>query len=87
MFKELEEIQEVIFVQQGTVHVGFEINRKEKFVVQFANKVVIGAYNCAVNKKTIFIYKAVSDVSGYMLRKEIWQDLMNDYGEISDYFK
>lgn len=72
MFRELEEIQEVIFVQQGTVHVGFEVNRRQKFVVQFANKVIIGAYNCTFNKKTIFVYKSVSDVSGYMLRKQPW---------------
>lgn len=69
MFRELEEIQEVIFVLTGNVHVGFEINRRTKFVVQFTDKAIIGAYNCANNKKTIFVYKSASDVRGLMLRK------------------
>ena len=35
IFKELEEIEEVIFVVKGAVDVGFEINMKEKLVLRF----------------------------------------------------
>lgn len=69
LFYELQEIQEVLFVQKGFIEVGFEINRQKKFVIRFANKVIIGAYNCSVNKKTLFVYKCKTDVQGYMLRK------------------
>lgn len=72
---------------KGTVYIGFDVNRREKFVVSFQDKVVIGAYNCTFNKKTIFVYKAKSDVSGYMLRKFTWLSLMNDFGGISEYFR
>lgn len=87
IFTELEEIQEVIFVSKGKVDVGFEINRIQKFVLRFANKVIIGGYNCTFNKKTLFVYKSKTDVSGYMLRKQIWLQLMNEYGQISEYFR
>lgn len=87
MFRELEEICEVIFVQTGQVQVGFEVNRKTKFVVQFADKAIIGAFNCTFDKKTNFVYKSKSDVSGYMIRKAPWKDLMQDHGQISEYFK
>ena len=72
IFKELEEISEVIFVLKGNVHVGFEVNRKTKFVVQFTDKAIIGAFNCTFNKKTSFVYKSKTDVSGYMVRKRPW---------------
>ena len=64
LFKELQEIQEVIFVSKGTVNVGFEINRKEKMVLRFSNRIIIGAYNCAENKKTLFLYKCKTDIFG-----------------------
>ena len=87
MFRELDEIKEIIFVQTGDVHIGFEINRRKKFVVQFADNGIIGAYECTFNKKTIFVYKSKTDVKGYMLRKVLWQHLMNDHGKISEFFK
>lgn len=87
MFRELEEVQEVIFVEKGNVQIGFEVNRRQKLVVQFADKVIIGAYNCTFNKKSLFVYKSKTEVSGLMLRKEPWQDLMSDHGEISEFFK
>lgn len=86
IFRELEEISEVIFVLSGNVHVGFEVNRRTKFVVQFTDKALIGAFNCTFNKKTSFVYKSKSDVSGYMIRKEPWQSLMSDHGQISEFF-
>ena len=87
IFKELEEIYEVLFVSKGNVDVGFEINRRQKFVLRFSNKVIIGGYNCTFNKKTIFVFKSKTDVSGHMLRKKVWLSLMNEYGHISEYFK
>ena len=35
LFRELQEIEEVIFVDKGVVDVGFEIKRKEKLVLRF----------------------------------------------------
>ena len=64
LFRELQEIETVIFVTKGNVDVGFEINRKEKMVLRFSNRIIIGAYNCAENKKTLFLYKCKTDVFG-----------------------
>lgn len=71
---------------KGAVDVGFEINRREKLVLRFANKIIIGAYNCAFNKKTLFLYKCKTDVYGLQIRKDEWQMLMADFGPISEYF-
>lgn len=72
IFRELQEIEEVIFVQKGVVEVGFEINRRQKFVIRFQNKVIIGGFNCSNNKPTLFLYKCKTNVSGFMLRKPVW---------------
>lgn len=49
LFEELEEISEVIFLSKGLVDVGFEINKKKKYVMRYTDQVVIGAYNCCFN--------------------------------------
>lgn len=52
IFRELEEIQEVLFQEKGIIDIGFEINRRPKYVLRMNKKTIIGAYNCFENKKT-----------------------------------
>ena len=60
LFRELEDIHEVIFQEKGVIDIGFEINRIPKFVLRMNKGTIIGAYNCFENKKTIFIYRSYS---------------------------
>ena len=62
IFRELEEIHEVLFQEKGIIDVGFEINRVPKFVLRMNKGTIIGAYNCFENKKTLFIYRCFSRV-------------------------
>ena len=45
IFEELQEVLEMTFVQRGKFHVGYEINKKRKYVVSLAEGKVIGEYN------------------------------------------
>ena len=45
ILKELEECNEIIFVQKGSYNVGYEINYKIKFRYRFGERTYIGAYN------------------------------------------
>lgn len=47
---ELEEFNEVIFVAQGTVYIGYEINKKRVFCISHRNRSVIGAFGATFNQ-------------------------------------
>ena len=49
IFEELDEINEMIFVLNGTIDIGFDINRLRKYVLRFDSNYVIGAYHCTFN--------------------------------------
>ena len=58
----IQEVEEMFIIMNGTVDVGFEESRTTKYVLRLPNRNVIGAYNCTFNKKTIFMYKASSNI-------------------------
>ena len=58
LFKELDDINEILFVQKGTVDIGYQVNDKKYFVLRCKDKTLIGAYNCTFNIRIIFTYKA-----------------------------
>ena len=76
VFNELDEVNEVIFFMTGAIDIGFEINRKQAYVLRIDNNILIGAYNVAYNKRTKFIYKAYKECSGFMIRRIDWKRFM-----------
>lgn len=50
-------------------------------------QVVIGAYNCIFDKKTLFLYKCCNKVNGYFIRKKYWRILEENYPQIADEVK
>jgi hypothetical protein len=45
VLNELDEVNEVIFFNKGSVDIGFDINRNKYFVLRLTKGVIIGAYN------------------------------------------
>ena len=78
LFEELDEIREVIFIEKGECDVGYEINKKKKFVIRYSNATVIGGYNCTFNKRAIFCYRTKTLCEGYSVRKKKWMDLIDE---------
>jgi hypothetical protein len=79
---ELEEFNEISFCMSGQCVIGYEINNQKRFCIKYTDNFVLGAYDLTFNKKSMFIYKAVSYIEGYFIRKEIWMDLINEYESI-----
>ena len=46
---ELEEFNEVLFFNKGCIDIGFELNRKRKFVMRKMNSIVIADHGCTFN--------------------------------------
>lgn len=86
LFEELDEINEVIFIMNGTVEIGFEINKIRKFVLRFEKNLVIGAYNCIFDERSMFIVLCKTECSGYFIRKHKWKEVLKDFESIKKEF-
>ena len=75
---ELQEFNQIIFIQQGKVLVGFDINNERKYCIQFNDKCVIGAYGITWNQRAQFNYITGSPVKGFFIRKEKWVKILTD---------
>lgn len=87
LYQELEEISEIFFVSNGTMDIGYEINKQRKYVLRYTNRTLVGAYNCTYNKRTMFLYRCRSECKGYFIRKENWLEAISLNKEIGDYIK
>ena len=87
LYDELEEISEVFFLSKGSMDIGYEINRIRKFVLRHTDKIVVGAYNCSFNKRSMFIYKCQTECIGYFIRKQNWVEICAEDKYIDTYIK
>lgn len=85
IYNELDEVNEVIFINQGTYEIGFEMNRIQTFVLRFKDSNVIGAYGVTFNKRTLFVYKTVTACQGFFIRRNAWRNLIKEHVEISNH--
>lgn len=79
---ELDEMTEIIFVYEGDINIGYEINKQKKYCYKFKDKCVIGSYGINFDQRACFIYQASTKMYGYSIRKENWYFLMEENPEI-----
>ena len=87
IFDELDDINEVLFIQKGVVEIGYQLNKQRKYVVRYEDKTMIGAYNCTFNMRIIFCYRAKTLCEGMSMRKSNWIKLLNQHQEIGNLIK
>ena len=56
IYRTIEEVEEVFFIEKGAIDIGFEVNRDVKYVLRLREGGVVGAYNMTFNCKSIFMY-------------------------------
>jgi hypothetical protein len=84
---ELDEFGEINFIQSGLVGVGYEINKKKKYPVQYLDGIVIGAFGVTFDQRASFIYYSASYCKGYFIRKLRWKLIMSENPEICECLK
>jgi len=87
LFKELEDIDEVIFFPRGVYDIGYSFGGEIKYKLRFTNRALIGAYPVTFGKKTEYVYRTVTTCRGFFIRKSNWKNIMNHHEEITDQFK
>lgn len=80
---ELDEFNEVLFIQKGKIGIGFEMNRITWISLQ-KEKAVIGDYGVTFNQRSNFIYHAITECEGQFVRKAAWKQLIESYPEIGE---
>lgn len=85
---ELDEISSLVFVMQGRVGLGFEINKQLSFCRYFENNCIIGAYGITFNQRSAYIYNGLTACTGYFIRKLKWHELLrNNNNDIATVLK
>ena len=51
IYKELDEVNEILFIESGEYDIGYEINKKQHYKIRLGSKTVIGAFNLCFNKR------------------------------------
>lgn len=78
MKEELDEFNEIMYVNKGKVVIGYEINKEKRYCIQYTDKVVIGAYGITFNQRAAFIYTSLTPIEGYFIRKTNWMAILDD---------
>lgn len=79
----------VIFFESGRYNVGYSVNRKEEYKLSYEGVNIIGAYAVTFDKRALFIYKTVTQCTGYFIRKINWKNIFAnpDFEEITEKLK
>lgn len=64
IFVEQEEVDELLFVMKGSYAIGFEINKIEKMIIKQNNASVVGGFEFAYNRRSMYIYKSRTEIQG-----------------------
>lgn len=84
---ELDEVNEILFIEKGEYNIGYEVNKTEKFKLRMGQNTVIGAFNICFNKRQIFIHRTHTECRGYSIRKQYWKKIMDDFPEFFSILK
>ena len=91
LYNELDEINEVLFFETGSFEIGYEINRFARYILRYKNNIakanVIGDYGATFNKRSLFIYRTITECKGFFIRKLKWQEILEDNEIISSQLK
>jgi hypothetical protein len=80
--EELSQVQECLFVLQGSYYVGYEINKERKMKLHFPPGSIIGGFESTFNIKSMFIYKCKNEIQGYSLRRPNLKNLESEFSSI-----
>ena len=47
--EELDEFNEIMFINKGKVALGYELNKNRRYCIQYIDRIIIGAYGITFN--------------------------------------
>ena len=84
---ELDDVNEVLFIEEGLYDIGYEVNKKIQYRLRHPEKTLIGAFEACFDRRCLFIYKTFTECKGYSIRKKHWKALEVDHKELYNALK
>ena len=82
IFNELDDVNEVVFIENGLYDIGYEINKKQILKLRMPNKTVIGSFEVCFDKRMLFIFKTYHECKGYIIRKQKFRNLEREFPDL-----
>ena len=76
---ELDECVEILFIENGSYNIGYEINKKIYFRKQRGSLSIIGGFQICNKWRFEFIYQTCTIVKAQSIRKENFMKLINKW--------
>jgi hypothetical protein len=83
IYLELDDVSQIDFFLEGNIDLGYEMDKKKVFKLRFKKFNVIGSIYATFDRKALFICKAASICTGFMIRKGHWLRILQNYPDIS----
>ena len=64
ILRDLDEVEEILFVQKGEYQVGYTVNNNEYFALKLKERTVVGDIAVIFRKRSEFLFKATTDIDG-----------------------
>ena len=77
--RELDECDEVLFVDEGFYKLGFQVNNNEYMRLIFGKSTNIGSYNVMFMVRHELIYKSITTMFCFAIRKLVFDGIFNEF--------
>jgi len=81
ILRDLEEVEEILFVIKGEYAIGYTVNNIEHFALKLHERTVIGDMSIMFGRRSEFMYKALSYLDIQAIRKQEYFDIVEKYHE------
>ena len=81
ILSELDEVFDAFFVCNGQYDIGYEMNKRQRFIIRYTKSTVIGGFEVLYDRRSHYNYKAYTVVTGYFIRKKPFREMSSEYPE------
>lgn len=83
IYRDLEEVDEILFVTKGEYTIGYSVNNqeKEKQALKMHDRTVIGDISLMFRRRSEFFYRAFTTLHCQAIRKHNYYEIMEKYNE------
>jgi hypothetical protein len=83
--QELQSIDIVTFVTNGSYDIGYEINKMMSFKIRRFEGSIIGMFEVTFHRRSNYVYRANKGFEGFFIRKRNWHAIGHEFPEHYDF--
>lgn len=83
LFLELDDVNEIVFFQKGSIDIGYEISKKKLYKLRIRKDLVVGSFYVTFDRRAMFSVKASQECSGFQIRKVKWVGILSQFPDLA----